>query len=127
LRRFRPEITETVTSHVNITYFVNATSNANSTSSATSDGFIERIKTIAATATHKLNKRWDMLHGPRIRDYLHLLPNNTFTWVSSLEQGQLSAAIYFPKTEGISRGGSMLYFVATEIQARFICNLDTMN
>ena len=44
-----------------------------------------------------------------------------------MEQGQLSAANYFSKTEGISRRDSILYFVAEEIQARFTCNLDTMN
>ena len=127
LRRFRPEISQTVTSYVNITSFVNGTSKLNGTNSTTNDGFIETIETIVVTETHTLNTTWDMLHGPGIRDYLYFLPNNTFIWVSSLELGRLNAAKYFPKTEGISRRGSILYFVAKEIQALFICNLDTMS
>lgn len=68
---------------------------------------------------------WDMLHleGGTL-DYLQFLPNNTFTWSTSMVDGRVSAYYNYPNSEGIDHSNGRLYFVSKRFKALYILNLD---
>ena len=84
-------------------------------------------------STIDLKDQWKMLHDESgVSEYLVLTPNisnenfGTFAWTEILETAKVSAALYYPHTEGIDVYRNELFFTIKERKELFILNLDAM-